>query len=128
MIAITCLKKRNAVHIREVPVPQSFVQELQDWMVGAHPVDTSKIHNHKLWAIDRITAWRWVKHVMSEANIHGQQATAKGLRHAFGINAVMSNIPLNVVQKWMGHSDMRTTAIYARVNGPEVLKLAERMW
>ena len=65
---------------------------------------------------------------MHEANIHGKQATPKGLRHSFGINAVMHSIPLNVVQKWMGHADMRTTAIYAQVQGPEERQLAERMW
>jgi len=121
MVLIDSLKKRDKTHIRQVPVPEIFAQQVQDWLV-------SKPHHLKLWPVDRATAWRWVKGVMREADIHGKQATAKGLRHSFGINAVMNYIPLNVVQKWMGHADMRTTAIYAQVHGPEERQLAERMW
>jgi site-specific recombinase XerD len=33
-----------------------------------------------------------------------------------------------MVQKWLGHANLATTAIYANAIGPEEKQLAERMW
>jgi site-specific recombinase XerD len=52
----------------------------------------------------------------------------KGLRHGFGIKAVTSAVPLNMVQKWLGHAQLSTTAIYADASGSEATQLAKRMW
>jgi integrase/recombinase XerD len=65
---------------------------------------------------------------MREAGIDSLPATPKGLRHGFGAHAVMSGIPLNLAQKWLGHADIATTAIYTDVLGPEERLLAARMW
>jgi integrase len=47
------------------------------------------------------------------AGLDGPQASSKGLRHGFGVAAVSATIPLNLVQKWLGHAQLATTAIYA---------------
>ena len=78
--------------------------------------------------IDRITAYRWIKQVMTDADIHGPQACPKGLRHGYGIHAIRSGVQLNMLQKWMGHTDIRTTAIYANAVGREEMEIAGRMW
>lgn len=70
-----------------------------------------------------------MKTVMDAAEIsRGQHATPKGLRHGFGVHAVRAGVPLNLVQRWMGHASMTTTAIYLQVVGAEERELAERMW
>jgi integrase/recombinase XerD len=33
-----------------------------------------------------------------------------------------------MAQKWLGHAQLSTTAIYADATGPEEKRLAERMW
>lgn len=48
--------------------------------------------------------------------------------HGFGVNAVQSGVPLSLVQKWLGHAQLSTTAIYANAIGPEEYAIAERMW
>ncbi len=65
---------------------------------------------------------------MAEAEITGLQASPKGLRHGFGVQAVQSGVPLNLVQKWLGHAQLSTTAIYANAVGPEEHAIAMRMW
>jgi len=65
---------------------------------------------------------------MVESGITGPQATAKGLRHGYGIHAVRSGVQLHMLQKWMGHANMVTTAIYANAIGSEELEIADRMW
>jgi site-specific recombinase XerD len=69
-----------------------------------------------------------VKQTMQEIGIAQSQSMPKALRHAFGVGAIQKNIPLNIVQKWMGHSRIATTAIYADAVGEEERVFAERMW
>ena len=58
----------------------------------------------------------------------GPHATPKGLRHSFGLHAIRSGVPLNLVQRWLGHARIETTAIYASAIGDEERNLARRAW
>ena len=60
--------------------------------------------------------------------VDGPHASPKGLRHGFGVAAVWAGIPLNLVQKWLGHAQLSTTAIYADAVGEEEQSIAARMW
>lgn len=122
VVSIRSLKKRKQRVIREVPVPP----ELIDTLHTAHNLKGRC--NTLLWPYGRTWAWQRVKNVMRQAGITGIQATPKGLRHGFGIHAIQSGVPLNLVQKWLGHSELSTTAIYANAVGPEEVEIAERMW
>jgi integrase len=45
------------------------------------------------------------------------------LRHGFGVAAVQAD-----VQRWLGHANLATTAIYVDAVGIEERALAARMW
>lgn len=124
VIAFRSLKKRSrSVHIREVPVPLALLDELLVLTQGHGAQDDP------LWSWGRVRAWQLVKAVMAAAGISsGPHATAKGLRHAFGLHAIRSGVPLNFVQRWLGHASMATTAIYLQAIGPEERAIAARMW
>lgn len=124
LVSIRSLKKRNQHHIREVPVPQELIDVLAD--LPRNLPDPIWSQNHR--PVPRITTYRWIKAVMKEAGIEGPQATPKGLRHGYGIHAVRSGVQLHMLQKWMGHASMATTAIYANAVGSEELEIADRMW
>ena len=80
----------------------------------------------RLWPGSRMTGWRAVHAVMRAAGLDGPQASPKGLRHGFGVSA---GIPLNLVQKWLGHAQLTTTtAIYADAVGAEEKDIAKRGW
>jgi integrase len=123
------LKKRRKGIYRAIPVPPAFLDMLDlvhDLKVVRRGHDGGRsVH---LWPWSRPTAWRHVRAVMEAAGIAGLHATPKGLRHGFGIKAVTSNVPLNMAQKWLGHAQLATTAIYANAIGPEEKQIAERMW
>lgn len=72
-----------------------------------------------------MTGWRAVHDVMVAARLEGPHASPQGLRHSFGVSA---GIPLNLVQKWLGHAQLTTTAIYADAVGAEEKDIACRMW
>ena len=120
-VVIESKKKRRSGHMRIVPVPKSYLREISPFLAGLRTQD-------RLFPIGRTQGWRIVKKAMEIAKITGLQACPKGLRHSFGVHAIKSGIPLNLLQKWMGHANMETTAIYANVMGGEEYRIAMRMW
>lgn len=128
-IVFESLKKRKKGVYRPVPVPPVFLDALN--MV--HDLRTAQKRPDRgkkilLWDWSRGTAWTRVGEVMKAAKITGPHATPKGLRHGFGVKAVTSGIPLNMVQKWLGHAQLSTTSIYADAVGAEAKQIAARMW
>lgn len=123
------LKKRRAGIYRAVPIPGD-VLNVMDLVHGIRDAQAGRDGGraHRLWPWSRMTAWRRVREVMTAANIRGPHATPKGLRHGFGIAAVGAGIPLNLVQRWLGHAQLSTTAIYADATGAEEHDIARRMW
>lgn len=65
---------------------------------------------------------------MRDTGLAEQQCKPKALRHAFAIEAGQSAVPLNIVQRWLGHARMETTAIYADALGGQERTLARRFW
>lgn len=112
------LKRRRTCY-RTVPVPAIVVDMLRQLPLA---------EDGRFWSVHRTTAWRWVKLAMLRAGIIGPMACPKGLRHGFGTRAAGKNIPLPLIQRWMGHALPTTTAIYLDVVDDEERQLASRMW
>jgi Phage integrase family len=55
-------------------------------------------------------------------------AMPKGLRHSFGVNGFQNSVPPHLVQRWLGHGSLETTAIYGDVSGSEEREFAARGW
>lgn len=120
------LKKRRKDVYRAIPVPAQLLDTL-DLVHGIRDGQTRR--NQPLWSWSRTTAWRKVRKVMKAARISdGPHASPKGLRHGYGVAAITAGVPLNMLSKWMGHSKIETTAIYANALGEEQRQIAERMW
>ncbi len=124
-IAIRSLKKRSrSIVVREVPVPTAMLDDVDRVFHLAEHCPTDR-----LWRMSRITAWALIKTIMHKAAIPpGPHMTPKGLRHAFGLHAIRCGVPLNLVQRWLGHASITTTSIYLQALGPEERELAGRMW
>lgn len=65
---------------------------------------------------------------MREAEIAECLCQPKALRQAFAVEAGQEGIPLNIVQRWLGHARIETMAIYASASGDEERNLARRSW
>jgi integrase/recombinase XerD len=129
VLVFATLKKRHEGVFRAVPVPPTLLDAL-DLVHGIRErqVGRDKGRGERLWPVSRMTGWRAVHAVMQAAGLDGPQASPKGLRHGFGLAAVSAGIPLNLVQKWLGHAQLTTTAIYADAVGAEEKDIARRMW
>lgn len=128
LAGIQTLKRRKRGVIRQVPLPPDLLSDLDQHFHIRDAQRDPELANERLWRFSRTTAWRLVKEIMAAANIFGMQASPKGLRHGFGVNAIASGVPLTLLQKWMGHASLRTTAIYIDVVGPDERAFAARMW
>jgi integrase/recombinase XerD len=128
-IVLESLKKRRRGVFRAVPVPPALLDTLDD-VHGVHEAQSRPDRGAgvRLWTWGRTTAWRRVCEVMDDAGLSGLHATPKGLRHGVGVLAVQNGIALNLVQRWLGHAQLSTTAIYADAVGAEEHAIAARMW
>jgi integrase/recombinase XerD len=130
VIVIESLKKRKAGVHRQVPVPPELLDTI-DMVHGIREIQKKGRArlNDRLWPWSRMTAWRKMHRLIKAAGIPGgPHASPKGLRHGFGVTAVSKGITLNMVQKWLGHSQLTTTAVYANAVGEEEQNIASRMW
>jgi len=125
---IETLKRRKRGIVRQVPLPPKMLRELDRAFRLRIAQRDPQLATLRLWRWSRTTAWRYVKAVMAAAGITGTPAMPKGLRHGFGVNAFLSNVPPHLVQRWLGHASLRTTSIYGDVIGAEERAFATRMW
>lgn len=126
-LSLETLKKRTRGIVRQVPLPPTLLSELDRvFEVAALQRDPNHAAR-RLWNSSRSTAWRQVKKVMRLAGITGGAAMPKGLRHTFGV-AAFQTVPPHLVQRWLGHASLRSTAIYGDVSSAEERSFAERVW
>jgi integrase len=118
-IIFETLKQRKKQIFRAVPVPRTLIPLLTMYAVGK---------DGRLWPWGRTNAWKIVKAVMRKAGVAESLCKPKALRHAFAVEAGQKGIPLNIVQRWLGHARIETTAIYASAIGDEERNLARRAW
>lgn len=118
-IIFETLKQRRKQIFRAVPVPRALIPLLTTYGVG---------NEGRLWPWGRTHGWKVIKSVMHKAGITETLCKPKALRHAFAVEAGQKGIPLNIVQRWLGHARIETTAIYASAIGDEERNLARRAW
>ncbi len=113
--------KRRKIAYRAVPVPDKLIAEL---------VALAKGHgdDQRLWPWVRQTGYRKIRAVMKAAQIIGPMAMPKGLRHAHALRCASERVPPSLIQRWLGHADQSTTAIYLDAVGQEEREFAERVW
>ncbi|MDB6146439.1 MAG: integrase family protein [Spartobacteria bacterium] len=120
-VVFETLKQRKRGVFRAVPVPDGLIQLIELTHSGTES-------GQRLWPWGRTAAWKCIKRVMSKAGIAKRLSMPKALRHAFAVEAGQQCVPLNIVQRWLGHARIETTAIYAGALGDEERCLASRSW
>ena len=57
----------------------------------------------------------------------GIKVHAHKFRHTFAVKAIMDNVPLNVLQQWLGHSSVFATSIYTQITGMDTSEFMGRV-
>lgn len=124
VLSVPSLKKRRTGVVREIPIPLPLKAAF-DAIIAP---DDELIWGEHNRPIPKSTAYRWIKRLMAEAGINGPKACPRGLRHAFAVANMNGGVPLILLQRWLGHARLETTAIYTQVVGPEQVRWADRVW
>ena len=123
-IVIETLKKRRRGIYREIPLPDFLLEDLESYI-------KERTHGEEgcecLWHFSLRSASRHIKTIMHEAHITGARGSSRGLRHGFAVHAV-NKAPITMVKKWLGHSNLETTAIYLDIVGSEEREIAKKIW
>ena len=67
--------------------------------------------------VTRQVAWRWYKEALAkcyelELIPEGKPCRTHTLRHSAARYWLLNDVPINVVSKWLGHSNLQTTMVY----------------
>ena len=127
IVAVLTLKRRS-IAWREIPIPEWLMTELETHFGITEAQRDPERSRKRLWPQHRVTGWRTIKDVMMLSQIAGRAACPRGLRHSFGVSTLQAGAPLNMVQRWLGHSRMSTTAIYTAACGPEDVSFMQLFW
>jgi integrase len=105
---------KSATSSRSVPLAARVADELRLWRWGsmyAHDDDLVFAHPEMGGPLDRAKLIRRFKQSLERAGV--RRITFHELRHTFGTRMAATGVPLRTIQHWMGHSDTKTTQIYA---------------
>lgn len=121
IVVFRTLKQREKLKFRAIPIPHDLLAALQRQAAPLAPEDP-------LWSFCRTTGWKIIKRCMADAKLDGIKATPKGLRHGYAVACVSAEIPLPMLQRWLGHASLQTTGIYLDFVGDDERDLAAKVW
>ena len=89
--------------------------ELQSALIAA--TSFGAVGRGRLIEVTRTTGWRWVQQAVKRSTEAGQLAPGRhvgthSLRHSFARHLLLNGIPINHLNRWLGHSSIHTTLIY----------------
>ena len=90
---------------------------------AAGPIFTSREHG----PISRRQVWQLMHDYSKRAGIAIERAHPHALKHSCGTHVLEKLGDITLVQDWLGHKDIKSTAIYAKVVNPSREKAADRL-
>ncbi len=114
--------KRFGPAPRLVPMPSIVLAE-----VRAHLAEYGVRGSQSLFGMVKRSDVEWL-HDRAAHAIQRPELTLKDLRHVAAIAWVKAGVHIRLVQKWLGHAQLSTTAVYANAVGAEEKDIARRMW
>jgi len=109
VVRMPSLKKRSP-QIKTIPLQGDLIGE-----IGAYVGQEGLGKENRIFSITRQHAHRIVRNACAKAGIEKRRSHCHVLRHSFAVNAVLQRVPLPILQKWMGHSDIKNTMVYLHI-------------
>lgn len=126
-VSLTTLKQRGRPKAgglarrpaRMIPITDPlFVRELETYFATERVPRGERIFPITRQAVDlRVRAA--ARAVQDAGTKLSMPVSAHTFRHSFAVNAVLHGIPLTVLQGWLGHKHLQTSAIYTQVLAAE---------
>lgn len=111
VIHIQTAKKRTG-HIRTIPKHPEFFNVVGSYLA----VNEIKNRSDKLFSQSYSTLRRWAREACKRAGFEGDKRShPHTFRHSFAVNCLIQQVPITVLQEWLGHADVTKTLIYTKV-------------
>jgi len=111
------IKNKDKVYYRHIPIHRDLKEAFLTYIAKYH-IDIRS--EERIFKQSRKAVSEFFKKMEKEIqiqtgiklNIHAHK-----FRHTFAVKSIMSGVPLNVIQDWMGHSSIFITSIYLKITG-----------
>ena len=105
--------KRKKPYYRYIPLNQ-LKGNLADYLL-----EKGLVRNDLIFPITRQRVFGIVQKAVLDAGYDNGRSHPHTFRHSFAVNCILQNIPLIVVQKWLGHSSIQSTMVYLKVRAED---------
>jgi len=113
--------KRKGEAYRIIPMHPELRSAILEYFLNSH-IDPRS--DDKVFRMTRQGVDKYFKKMQSSLNF---RIHAHKFRHTFAVKAIMSGVPLNVLQKWLGHASVFTTSIYTEITGIDTRGFMEQV-
>ena len=103
--------KKNKKTYRTLPLHPDLKDAIMQYFLESH-IDTKS--EDPLFMIRRQSVDEYLDKIESSVGI---KVNAHKFRHTFAVKALLDGVPINVLQKWLAHSSLAMTTVYADVLG-----------
>ncbi len=118
---LVLIRRAKGKRDRYVPLPQSVLKELRNYYRKYQPEDFL-FEGQYGGAYAKRSAQAVFKTAMRKANIH-KRVGIHSLRHSYATHLLEYGTDMAFIQKLLGHANIRTTGIYARVSETHLAKV-----
>jgi len=109
-VRLKTLKRRGETY-RVIPMHPELRSVILEYFLNSH-IDPRS--DEKVFKMTRQGVDKYFKKMQSSLNF---RIHAHKFRHTLAVKAIMSGVPLNVLQRWLGHASVFTTSIYTEITG-----------
>ena len=119
-VRLKTLKRKGEVY-RVTPMHPELRSAILEYFLDSH---IDRRSDEKVFKMTRQGVDKYFKKMQSSLNF---RIHAHKFRHTFAVRAIMSGVPLNVLQKWLGHASVFTTNVYTEITGIDTRGFMEQV-
>jgi len=110
-ITLITLKKKEKDVKRIIPLHPDIKTDIMQYYLE---YNINKRSEKRLFNMTRQSVDLFFKKMQKDL---GFKIHAHKLRHTFAVKAILSGVPINILQKWLSHSSIFITSIYTDITG-----------
>ncbi len=123
VVTLATLKRKQPT-VRRCPIPGEYFAELLGLVVDQQQRSTKK-HGTidqaaRLFPLSRSQAYELIRRALLAAGVERGRARTHAIRHGHAHFAIKAGVPLNVIQRQLGHVSIVTTSKYLEATADDV--------
>ncbi len=122
-IILRTLKQKKKDAQRTIPLHPDLKEAFLDYASRLENRNRN-IQDKNIFPMSRSAVDQFLKRMGKELDI---KVHAHKFRHTFAVKAVLSDVPLNVLQDWLGHTNIWTTSTYTKAVGMQTQEYMNRI-